>query len=516
MRIYVSLQNAWFSKNLQPVIQLLLERGHEVVVGLCEQGHDEGLSDSPAISAQNFSVTTPPRRADRWSLTVEQLHCVINYFHFLAPEFDRFPYSRLRHRSEIPELAFQLIRQRQLRYGWRRRAALWWMQRAEESVPADAGIVEHFRQQHPDVLVVCPLLGHDIVQYEHVRAAKSLGIPTVYAVHSWDNLSSKGLVRLRPECVIVWNKIQKREAVELHRQPGRRIAVTGAYPFDLWFETKPSLSRADFLKGVGLPEVRPLILYLCSALYFAKTQPEWQFVRDWLARLRASDNPRLREAGVLIRPHPKRADEFADPAILGNDPLVVVWPSRGEMPYDAARHQAFFDSLYHADAVVGLNTSAMIEAAIVGRPVHTILEPRYDVSQRSTFHFPYLSDPEWGVLRVANAWEMHLAQLLETLTGSGGATRAEQFVEDFVRPHGHHRRSSDLMADRIERVARSRRVLGLPGALLRRFTLPWLERVQAEVVTAETKGKRTRFQTLTQWQERRQFLASLEQLPPAS
>ena len=37
--------------------------------------------------------------------------------------------------------------------------------------------------------------------------------------------------------------------------------------------------------------------------------------------------------------------------------------------------QTLFDTAYHSAALVGLNTSAELEAGIVGRPVLTILAP---------------------------------------------------------------------------------------------------------------------------------------------
>ena len=30
----------------------------------------------------------------------------------------------------------------------------------------------------------------------------------------------------------------------------------------------------------------------------------------------------------------------------------------------------YFDSIYHCDGVVGVNTSAMVESGIIGRPVY--------------------------------------------------------------------------------------------------------------------------------------------------
>ena len=41
-------------------------------------------------------------------------------------------------------------------------------------------------------------------------------------------------------------------------------------------------------------------------------------------------------------------------------------------PVDTASRADYFDSIYHAAAVVGINTTAQIESAIVGRPVHTL------------------------------------------------------------------------------------------------------------------------------------------------
>lgn len=508
MRIYLSLRNAWYVKNLESVIQILLRRGHEVTLGLCEHYTEPIVALGAGAAGGGMTVTATPVRSDRWAQTVQQLRQVIDYLHFAGPAFKYIPYSRLRRRGEVPELAMRLIRRHQLRYGWRRRAAIWWLKQVAESLPPDAGILEHLKVHRPDVFVVCPLLGPEADQYEHVRAAKYLGIPTLYAVHSWDNLSSKGLVHMNPERIVVWNEIQRREAVGLHNQPEHRIATVGAYPFDYWFEGQPSTTRRDFLKRVGLPDGRPLILYLCSALYFAKSEPESDFVSDWLGRLRSCEDPKLSGSVVLIRPHPKRADEFANDDT--GDPLTVVWPPRGEMPDDAERHAAFFDSLYHADAVVGLNTSAMIEAAIVGRQVHTILEPRYEISQMSTYHFKYLTNPKGGILRVATDWEMHFAQLRETLTNPESKLRTVEFIDWFVRPQGRHRRASDIVADEIEWTASRARLIGLAGVRLRPFTLPWLERMQSRVAVAEAEVARKPRQSLERWHERRQFLTSIE------
>ena len=48
---------------------------------------------------------------------------------------------------------------------------------------------------------------------------------------------------------------------------------------------------------------------------------------------------------------------------------MACWPRAGDLPVDVRSKSDYFDSLYHASVAVGLNTSAMIEAAILGHPV---------------------------------------------------------------------------------------------------------------------------------------------------
>src|SRR5207302_9321962 len=95
-------------------------------------------------------------------------------------------------------------------------------------------------RERPDVLLVTPLIGFSSTQTELVRAAKRLGIPCGYPVASWDDPTNKGVLRDIPDLVLVWNDLQRSEAVELHRVPTERVCVTGAWPYDHWFGWRPS------------------------------------------------------------------------------------------------------------------------------------------------------------------------------------------------------------------------------------------------------------------------------------
>ena len=259
---------------------------------------------------------------------------------------------------------------------------------AERAIPEDPEIAAAVTAGRPDVVLVTPLLDLGSDQHDVVRIGRRLGIPTALCVGSWDHLSSKALIRDAPDRVFVWNATQKREAVDLHHVPGDRVVITGAQCFDQWFDRRPARSRDEFCRAVGLDPSRPYIFYACSAL-FEGSPNEAEFVARWIAAVRASQDPALRDAGILIRPHPKRGFEW-DAVNVAAFPNVSLWPPRAAAPMDAVAKSDYFDSMYHSAAVVGLNTSALIEAGIVGRRVHAILLPEFNENQEGTLHFRYL------------------------------------------------------------------------------------------------------------------------------
>ena len=57
---------------------------------------------------------------------------------------------------------------------------------------------------------------------DQLNAARALGIPIAACIMSWDHLSSKALVHIAPDATIVWNDVQKQEAVGDARTPAER------------------------------------------------------------------------------------------------------------------------------------------------------------------------------------------------------------------------------------------------------------------------------------------------------
>jgi hypothetical protein len=452
MRVLVVLSSSGFFRHFDSVVAHLCEQGHEVKVltRMASKGdEDTGYQDEMVASVGSYSRGSYDfglrKRKDRLRSYTRRLRSACNYS----------VYFRTQHNS--PQLGERLATgcPRTLRWfvatplGRRVVSSDRFLRayRALQAVlPADATLVRQVARERPDVLVACPFIYTLSADVEYVRAARQLGVPTVAAVASWDNLSTKGTFALPTDRVLVWNQGLAEEAEQIHAIPRERIACTGAAKFDAYFELKPSLARQQFHRQISLQEDRPYLLYLGSSQQVAGD--EAQFVRGLAGALR--DDPRTSALAVVVRPHPLNGlvwERFVQDGI-------VVFPRGGQRP-DLARHRDdYFNTLSYASAVVGVNTTAFLEAAIAARPCLTILTEQHRGGQVERGHFHHLLDGEFleAVPDLASAVDA-VAAILQGEDGRGAQRRG--FVESFLRPGGAERRAGEVMADAILDSARS-------------------------------------------------------------
>jgi len=443
-------------RSLSSALRLLDERGHDVHLafgGFKPEAHKvlQRLADEcrgltfgslPAHGSPGWA-----RNRVGWNMLANRLRRDCDYLRYLEPRYANASALRARAADNADPAVRRVARVTRLAGPRVVRALQKTLELVESCLEPPPHVERFLSDFDPDVVVVTHL-ARDSVQADYVRAAKRLGIHTAYPVFSWDNLSNKGLVHEVPELVLVWNELQADEAVELQSMPRDRVRVLGAWSYDHWFDWQPSRSRAEFCEAVGLRADRPIVLYVCSSTFVAPD--EVAFVRRWIEALRGQGGL-LAEAGVLVRPHPRNAGPWAGVSL--NDPQATVWPRLGEEPLEVASRQNYFDSIYHSAAVVGINTSAQIESAVVGRPVHTVLAEEFRETQQGTIHFQYLKADEFGHLHVGRAMEEHLEQLEESLRGRDDDGRNERFLRRFVRPLGLDVAATPLYVEAIEELA---------------------------------------------------------------
>jgi hypothetical protein len=459
------MRHGGYARNFEWVLRLLAERSHHVQLGF-ERGRASGIEER--IRRGRGSFTLPdrlreetggaidyglvPTREDRWARLAFALRQSVSYLRYLSPPYREAAKLRDRWARSTPRPTVWVAR-------WPRARPL--LARAlravERRLPRSREIDAHLRGGGYDLVVITPLVDGPS-QHDWLRSALALRIPVALAVASWDNLTNKGVMFDRPDRTYVWNEIQRREAVELHGLDADTVAALGAYPFDHWFDWEPR-ARLDFCAQVGLDPDRPFLLYVCSSGFIA--QDERPIVARWIEALRA--DPELREVGVLVRPHPTNGAIWAEHPLaeLAN---VAVWPPVGEDPTDDDRRAGFYDSMHHSAAVVGANTTALIDAAIVGRRTYCVLLPELRGAQEQTLHFHYLLPENGGALVVARSLEDHVAQLRSLVRdGAGDDGWRESFLRTFVRPRGLDRPVAPLVVPDLERLAGAGRAEPVAG-----------------------------------------------------
>jgi len=448
MKVLFIARHFTYFRNFESVIAALAERGHDLHLAADREEAFGGRELVDRLAARFPSrVTvgfTPILQWGRYRRVASALRIGLDYLRYSDPRYEATPKIRDRAYERTPFFVLVLARLPS------RRALTWMLERLEAAVPRQMGIDDFVRSQRADALLITPLIELGSPQLDFLRAARALGIHTALCVWSWDHLSSKALIRLVPDRVIVWNEVQRDEAARFHGIGPERVIVTGAQCFDQWFNRAPLRDRDDFCRRVGVPSDRPLVLYVCSAL-FKHSPSEAAFVLQWLESIRRSHDARLRGASIVVRPHPQRLEEWSPEirAALGKLGPVSLW---GANPVEEESRADYFDSMFHASAVVGLNTSALVEAAIVDRPVFTLILPEFRDNQEGTFHFAHLLSVGGGFLNVTRSVEEHVAQLDDALGGAAMRPNGP-FVERFIRPHGLGTPATPVFADAVESIA---------------------------------------------------------------
>lgn len=464
MRILFVLTLTSLVRHFESVILTLASRGHAVRIATPGRETNWPLPDAMLAQPLISEVTCPEGRSDEWAHAAPLLRLLADYRRFLEPPFLGAEKLRARARAELlatlaggdaachvarcPSChttiaADDLARLVMTGLGPAAASNVKELLRLIERVIPSAPSYERFlAAERPDVVLITPLVGLGSQQTDWVKAARTLGIPAGFPVFSWDNLTTKGLIHEHPDRVYVWNDIQKREAVEYHGICADTVEVTGAPRFDAFCRLTPKRDRQRFCEKYGLRPDRPILTYLCSSEFVA--EHEAAFVSRWISEIRQVQA--LSGCNIVVRPHPRSETQWT-----GVD--LRAWPHVAlTMPKQMNADRLLYDTLYHSVGVVGLNTSAQIEAALLGKPVFTMLAPGFERGQQGTLHFRYLLEEEGGFVRVAGDFDEHRRHLSDAVAGRHDMAATRAFIERFVRPAGLDRPATPILADAIERL----------------------------------------------------------------
>lgn len=455
MKVLFCFQSIAQSRHFLRLLRKLGERGDEVTLLAVEAGRSKVvppyLRDVPGLRF----LPWPDRDRSFWARHSDPFR--------MARSAAFFADERFRDAAEIRRRVYRALDPALKGFGsgssWGKSV----LGHIERAIPPSRDILAAVRATNPDVVLVSPLVNHLMGgQTDFVKASHALGIPVALPVFSWDNLSSKGVIHTMPDRVFVWNQVQVEEVVGLHHADPAIVSRHGAWRFDDYRALAPTIDYETFCRLHGCDPSKRTILYLGSSPLIAPR--EGDFAAEWLARVRGSDDPLIARANVLFRAHPRNVAAWKE-LLAAERPERVAFQDPESLSF--FDEQPLFDTIHHSDACFAVNTSAVLEAAIQGKPVLTILHPAIAEGQKGTLHFEYLTTAGGGLLHQATNFDEHLAELGEVLRREAGASdeRAKCFAHTFLdHPEGCHDCSASLLAG-IDETARLKKTPARRGVL---------------------------------------------------
>lgn len=227
---------------------------------------------------------------------------------------------------------------------------------------------ERLRALMPDVLV-----SSGTFRYEEpaiVAAAKTLGIPVMALITSWDNPSTKNRMVFQYDGYLVWSEQMQRDMHHFFPQ-SREVPMylTGAPQFDVFFQERFTQTREEFCRAQGLDPALPIILYAMGSPNLFK---EHFTVLDLAESVRRGE---LGEVQLLVRPHPVHDDGSEMQRLRNFGGRIVVQQTRQPDHYVANRSQdetqivEWVNTFRHAAIVVNFSSTAAIDGAIFDKPI---------------------------------------------------------------------------------------------------------------------------------------------------
>ena len=258
-----------------------------------------------------------------------------------------------------------------LRYSRLARKAFLWLQQKLFTPNIYGDLLDKYR---PD-LVISDAAGWRLDRYL-LREVNRRSIKTATAIVGWDNPSSNGLVGAHVDYVNVWSKIHAWEMNVGLDWPMDKIHVGGMPLYDNYLSGKWAASRKEYFKVHGLDPNKKLVAFVATAMNIT---PNLHLV-ELMAEI-ISSGKLVQPAQLLVRLHPNHfryiphyeQEREAIYAVAKRYPEVhIVAPQAlaGDLPrYSGEDFEEKGSMLAHADVVVTIYSTMVVEAAIHDKPV---------------------------------------------------------------------------------------------------------------------------------------------------
>ena len=285
-------------------------------------------------------------------------------------------------------------------------------------VGVDPKVAALFRKYKPD-LVLAPDVVFPLDRI-FLRAAKREGYYVIGLTRSWDNLTSKGVIQILPDKLILHTTRMKNQAVKLVGMPEKDIFVSGPPDYDKFFRPL-SMSREQFLSSFGIPDGRRIILF--APFYDDYTGSAVTMMN---ALTRAIKDGRLPKDTHIISRYRPATPEIPKELIEPSDHLTITKPCSlyfrvkdktlaptKDWEFSASDVELLANSLAYSDVVVNTYSTLAIDASAFDKPVIGV---RFDADPNTP--------PEHSVLKIGDMHDHY-----RELEGAGGVRLVKNIDE---------------------------------------------------------------------------------------
>lgn len=248
---------------------------------------------------------------------------------------------------------------------------------------------EELRKINPDVL----LCTHQRMPNAGIAmlAATDMGIQTVAAIFSWDNLP-KGRLPVRGKCFLVWSEYMKGEMADYFPDISQdKVVVVGTPQFDFYKNPSIILDKSTFARQNGLD---PSKHWICFSGDDRLTSPhDPLYLRDLAEQLQHRE-----DIQILFRPVPVEGPERYE-TVLDQYPQIVLMSPKWKRGKVWNTFFPYFEDIgilvnlaKHCNAVINVGSTMALDFAQFNNPglyVNYDVKPDHPWTITRTYRFQH-------------------------------------------------------------------------------------------------------------------------------
>lgn len=221
-----------------------------------------------------------------------------------------------------------------------------------------------FEKYRPELVFVSHIFGR--LDTRLLAEARFWGVKTMGMVSNWDHFD-KYYLPFKADTLLAQSEQVKDFAERYQGYDPGQIKIVGHPHFDFIADKSYIWSRERVLKSLGWPEKAKYILYVSGSSYCIDEPDIIETLLGWMSKKKFGCDLRL-----VIRPYlggRAKDREFDEEKYnrFEEHPLAAFY--RKEFWADTESSAHLLNIMRHADAVIAIYSTAMIEAAVLDRPL---------------------------------------------------------------------------------------------------------------------------------------------------